>query len=91
MEFEGLRASIGGACVAVLGWLEQPEEGHNDEVNNVSIESSADGMLSVDDVRERAEDPHVDRVGMRRRVVVLAQLGEEISVWGMEFSQRGSG
>ena len=59
----------------------QPAEGHNDEVDDVSVESSADGVLGVDDVTERAENGHVDRVGARRWVVVVfAKLGEEISV-----------
>ena len=46
----------------------------------MSVESSVDGVLGVDDVTERAEDGHVDRVGAGRWVVVFAQLGEEISV-----------
>ena len=85
-EFEGLRASVGGTGVTVLGWLEQPEEGHDDEVNDVSVKSSMDGVLGVDDVIEGAEDGHIDRVGAGRRVVVFAWLGEEISVWGMELA-----
>ena len=55
-------------------------EGHDDEVNDVSVKSSMDGVLGVDDVIEGAEDGHIDRVGAGRRVVVLAELGEEISV-----------
>ena len=51
----------------------------------MSVESSADGMLSVNDVTERTDDGHVDRVGAGWRVVVFAQLGEEISVQGMEL------
>ena len=41
------------------------------EVNDVSVESSMDSVLGVDDIRERAEDGHVDRVGAGRRVVVF--------------------
>ena len=42
--------------------------------------TSADGVLRVDDITERAEDGHVDRVGAGRRVVIFTQFGEEISV-----------
>ena len=37
--------------MAVFGGDEQPEEGHDDEVNDVSVESSADSMVGVNDVR----------------------------------------
>ena len=84
-EFEGLRASIGCAGAATFGWLKQPVEGHNDEVNDMSVELSADGVLGVNDVTERADDGHVDRAGAGRRAVVFTQLGEEISVQGMEL------
>ena len=61
----------------------------------MSVESSKDGVLIVNDVRERAEDGHVDWVGAGQRVIIFTQLGKEISVWGMELgcveSQRGSG
>ena len=66
------------SCIALHS--KQPVEGHNDEVNNMSIESSVDGLLGVNDVAERAEDGHVDRAGAGWRVVVFAELGEEISV-----------
>ena len=49
--------------MAAFRGSEQPVEGHNDEVNDVSIESSADGMLCVDDVTEGADDSQVDWVG----------------------------
>ena len=52
LEFEGLRASVGSASAAAFGGSEQSEEGHNDEVIDMSIESSADGMVGVNDVRE---------------------------------------
>ena len=51
----------------------------------MSVESSVDGVLGVDDITERADDGHVDWAGARRRVVVFTQLGEEISVQGMEL------
>ena len=51
-EFKGLRACIGGTSAAAFGGSEQSEEGHNDEVIDMSIESSADGMVGVNDVRE---------------------------------------
>ena len=61
----------------------------------MSIESPTDGVVGVNDRRERAEDGHVDRAGAGWRVVIFAQLGEEISLQGMERawcgSQRGSG
>ena len=52
----------------------------------MSVKSSIDGVLGVDDVIGGAEDGHIDRVGAGRRVVVFAWLGEEISVWGMELA-----
>ena len=51
-ELEGLRASVGSASAAAFGGSEWPEESHNDEVNDVSVESSADSMVGVNDVRE---------------------------------------
>ena len=79
-EFEGLACSVGGAGVATFGRSKQPVEDHDDEVNDVSIESSLDGALNADDIGERADDGHIDQAGAGQRVVVFAQLGEEISV-----------
>ena len=52
----------------------------------MSVELSTDGVFGVNDVRKKAEDGHVDRVGTGQRVVVFMQLGEEISMWGMELA-----
>ena len=51
-EFKGLRACVGGAGVAVFRGSKQPAEGHDDEVNDMSVELSVDGVLGVNDVRE---------------------------------------
>ena len=73
-EFKGLRACVGGAGVAMFRGSKQPVEGHDNEVNDMSVESSIDGVLGVNDVTERAEDGHIDRAGAGRWVVVFAQL-----------------
>ena len=52
----------------------------------MSVKSSTDGVLGVDDVIVRAEDGHIDRAGVGWWVVVFAELGEEISVLGMELT-----
>ena len=98
LEFEGLRASIGGASAAAFGRLKQPEESHDDEVNDVSVKSSIDGVLGVDDVIEGAEDGHIDRAGAGRRDGGSSSSRglERKSVcrewsWPVRKSKRGSG
>ena len=73
-----MRACVESAGAAVFRGSKQPVEGHDDEVNDMSVES--DGGLGVNDVTWGADDGHVDQVGAGRRVVVFVQLGEEISV-----------
>ena len=78
-EEEGLRASFGRLGVGVLGRSQQPEEGDNDEVNDVLVEDSVSGMLEIKGILEGAQDGDIDRVGSGLRIVFSSHGTEEIS------------
>ena len=62
-EVEGLGASVGVGRVEVLGWLQQPEEGDDDEVDSGAVECAFNGVVGVQGIDESLEDGDVGRVG----------------------------
>ena len=44
LEFKRLGAGVLGARVAAFGRSQEPEEGHDDEVNDMGVDASADCM-----------------------------------------------
>ena len=83
LEFEGLRASFFSGRVEVLGWSQEPVEGHDNEVDEVCVEGSPLGMRCVKDLEEGLDDGKVCRAGPRGRVVFIGESLDETSQYGM--------
>jgi hypothetical protein len=73
LEEEGLRARFRIGGVSVFCWAEEPEECHNDEVNNVLVEGALPYVVRVEDLRQLPEDGSVDRVGAVGRSVFFPE------------------
>ena len=77
-EAEGLRATVfEGVCV--LGGSEQPEEGHDTEVDDMAVGLAPLGVFSVEGIKEGEDDGGVDRVGAAGWVIFVAEALDERS------------
>jgi hypothetical protein len=85
-ETKGLAAGFSGGGVEVFSRPEQPEEGKDDELDGVLLEVPEDRVIDVEHQEELADGRDVDRVGLRRWVVVSFHGSVEISEYGMELS-----
>ena len=74
---EGLGACIRVFRVGVFGRSEEPEEGNDDEVNDVLVEGSILGMVPVQDVVELSQYGDVGWVGTAGRIVCVSEGFEE--------------
>ena len=75
-EAEGLGPSL-RVGEQVFGWAEEPEECNDDEVDDVGVECSKDGVLGVEGCEEALDDGDVGGVGPRSGVVVVGEALEE--------------
>ena len=84
-ELEGLGVSFGGGRVSALGGSQEPEEGDDDEVDDVGVEGSMLRVVEVEGVNEPSQDGDVGWAGSACGVVVALEGFEERSEWGMEL------
>jgi hypothetical protein len=82
-ETKGLAAGFSGGGVEVFSGLEQPEEGQDNELDGVLLEVPHDRVINVEHQEECSDDGDIDRVGLRRWVVVSFHGCVEISEYGM--------
>ena len=80
LELEGLGSGFWCGGVGVFSGSEEPEEGDDDEVNDVCIGGAVVGMSGVKDVPELAQDGGVDRVGAAWGIIVIGESFEESRV-----------
>jgi hypothetical protein len=60
---EGLGArGVGVPTVGVLRWVEEPVEGNDGEVDNMTVGLALDGVFGIEDGEEFADDGDVGRV-----------------------------
>jgi hypothetical protein len=85
-ETKSLAAGFSGGGVEVFGRPEQPEEGEDDELDDVLLEVPEDQVIGVEHGEELLDDSDDDRVGSRLGVVVSFHGSVEISEYGMELS-----
>ena len=83
---KGLGASFRCVGVDILSGAEEPEEGGDDEVDNVGVEDSKDFMIPVKDGSETPEDGGVDRVGSGCWVVLVSESLEVRPEYRVESS-----
>ena len=76
-QLEGLGAGVGTGGLCVFGRPEEPVEGDDNEVEEMSVEGPVDGISGVEDVEGGADDGEVDRVSSVRRVIVAFHGVEE--------------
>ena len=79
-EGSGADAFVG---FAVLGRAEKPVETNDREVDGDVVGAAVDGVFQVKDVPEAGDDGDVGGVGAGCRVVFVAEVGEEISQYGI--------
>ena len=84
-ELEGLGSGLWCGRVSVLSGSEEPEEGDDDEVNDVCIGGTVVGMSGVKDVPELAQDCGVDWVGAAWGIVVVGESFEESSAMQLNY------
>ena len=76
---EGLGASLGHSRQGALGWSQEPEEGDDDEIDDVSIEGSILRVVDIQGVDESSQDGDVGWVGSTCGFVVAFKGFEERS------------
>jgi hypothetical protein len=76
-QLESLGAGVGTGGLRVFGRPEEPVEGDDNEVEEMSVEGPVDGISGVEDVEGGADDGEVDRVSSFRRVIVALHGVEE--------------
>ena len=70
-EVKGLGACFRVGRVEVLGWLQQPKEGDNDEVDGGAVECAFNGVVGVQGINKSLEDGDVGRVGVLGGLVLV--------------------
>ena len=60
-QLKGLGSGVFASGLSVFGGAEEPVEGDNDEVEEVSVKAATDGVIGVEDVESCADDGEVDR------------------------------
>ena len=84
-KLKRLRSCFGCGRVGVFGRAKEPEEGNNDQVNDVAVGGAIFWVCAVKDGGKGSQDGCVDWVGSAWRVVVVLESFEESSVYGMEL------
>jgi hypothetical protein len=62
---------VGVPGVSVLRWAEEPVEGNDGEVDDMSVDLAVNGVVGVEDVEEFADDSDASRVESFGRVVFV--------------------
>jgi hypothetical protein len=77
-EGEGLGArGVGVPGVSVLRWAEEPVEGNDGEVDDMTVDLTVDRVGSVESSEEFADDCDVGRIGALSGVVLVGHPLEE--------------
>lgn len=76
-EEEGLRSGFRVGRFEIFCRTEEPEEGNDDEVNDVAFSLAFEGVFGVECVKEVADDGEVGRVGACGRRVFIVECFEE--------------
>jgi hypothetical protein len=63
--------------VSVLRWAEEPVEGNDGEVDDMTVDLTLNGVGGVEDIEEFADDCDASRVGAFGRVVFVGHSFEE--------------
>ena len=80
LQFKGLGLGFWSGGEGALCWAEEPEEGDDDEVDNVGVCWSVIWVSGVKDVPELSQDSGVDWVGAAWGIVVVGESFEESRV-----------